>query len=90
MGISYQSTKEGNHIQKLLTNAICVLAVAVATSGTASGLVVGVQLEVGALPARGVAGIAALTASLKRQVSANASKRTRNKTVANVVGRSFL
>lgn len=54
----------GDYMQKLLTIAIRVLPIAVATASAAGGLVFVLQIEIAALPARGFAGIAAVTASL--------------------------
>lgn len=51
-------------MQKLLTIAIRVLSIAVATASATSGLVLVFQIEIAAPSARGLAGIAAVTAGL--------------------------
>lgn len=63
--IAVGRSKEGRYyVQKPLTIAIRTLSVAVGSSSTASGRVVGVQFKVGTLPARGISRISALATSL--------------------------
>lgn len=63
--IAVARSKEGRYyVQKPLTIASRILSVAVGSGSTASGRVVGVQLKVGSLPARGIASVASLTTSL--------------------------
>lgn len=59
-----RSKESRYYVQEPLTIAIRTLSVAVGSGSTASGRVVGVQLKVGTLSARGIARISALTTSL--------------------------